>query len=155
MRQDGVSDDRMHGDISNHQPGDRRDPMASVTYVLVPGLSDDEMHAGLHVDATVELRPMLPAEASGSDGSVPGELDALPDQTGTGGAFGPFRCPAETDEVALGLSPIQVRSYAADGTALNANAGDRLASTRWLTGHAVIDLRSGTARWTPDAEDRL
>ena len=56
LRQEGFSDDRLHVDLSDHRPGDRRDPMVSVTYELVPGLSEDETHAGLYVDATVELR---------------------------------------------------------------------------------------------------
>lgn len=155
LRQEGFSDDRLHVDLSDHRPGDRRDPMVSVTYELVPGLSEDETHAGLYVDATVELRPTRLAAASGAvPGSVPGERDSRPDQSAAAGAFGPFRCPDETSEIILHLGPIQVRSFASDGTALNADAEDRLASTHRSTGQAVIDLSSGTSRWTPDSGER-
>lgn len=151
LRQDGLSDDRMHVDLSNHRPGDRRDPMVSVTYELVPGLAGDEIHAGLYVDATVELNPVPLAETSGVvPGSVPSEQDGRPDRAATSGAFGPFRCPDETSEIILHLGSVQVRRFASDGTALNADAEDRRASTRRTTGQAVIDLRRGTARWTPD-----
>lgn len=155
LRQDGVSDDQKHVDLSDHRPGARSDAMVSVTYELEPGLSGDELHAGLHVDATVELRPTPLAEASGTvPGSVPSERDGRPDQPATGGAFGPFRCPDGTSEIVLHLGPIQVQTIASDGTVLNADAGDRLSSAPQLTGRAVIDAEGRTARWIPDTEER-
>lgn len=129
--------------------------MVSVTYELRPGLSMEEFHAGLYVDATIELRPTPLAEADGTvPGSVPSEQDGRPDQAATGGAFGPFRCPEETSEIVLHLGPIQVQTIASDGTVLTADAGDRLSSAVQLTGRAVIDTEGRTARWIPNTEER-
>lgn len=151
LRRDGLSDDAMHADLSGHRPGDRSEPMVSVTYDLVPGLSEDEMHAGVHVDATVELRPTPPGGSPGR--GIPSEQGARPGQAVTSGAFGPFRCPNGTSEVVLNLRSFQVL-VSADGSDLNADVGDRLGPEPRPSGQAVIALADGAAGWVPDTRRR-
>jgi hypothetical protein len=83
---------------------------------------------------------------------VPGERDNAPGAAVTTGAFGPFVCPAGTQEIRVLLAPIQVQVFA-HGLALNAGAPDLLADVGLPSGTATLDLARGVARWAPDPTD--
>lgn len=116
LRKVGPFDKPGLSDIAGHGVAAEPDHMVAVHYVLVPGLTPRELHAGLEVDAFVELRSVSP------DGTIstirvdpPGSLDSRPDLPVTAGAFGPFRCPRTVSEVVVHLRPIQVRKFSSTG----------------------------------------
>lgn len=111
LRADGSSDSSMLADYSGHRPGKPVEPMVSVEYAIVPGITtDDELHVGHDMDATVSLDPPADAQLWGDPITMGGERSGVPDPEETTGAFGPFVLPQQTRRIIMELRPIWVTS---------------------------------------------
>jgi hypothetical protein len=141
LRYDGNSDDRVLSDYSEHAPGKPVHRMVSLTYSLVPGLSIDELRAGLSIDARITLEP--PADSDYWDAvlSPGGEHDATPGTDATNGAIGPFVLPTATRRVTIEL--VELSLSRASESRSREDDDERIA------GHLEIDVPAGMASWTP------
>jgi len=142
LRQDGLSDSSMLADYSGHYPGKPVEPMVSVVYAIVPGLSAEELQAGHDIDPTVSLDPPADAQHWGDPVKMGGERCALPDTEETVGAFGPFVLPLQTRRITMELTPIHV-TVAARPT----GAGTHELMT---SGRLTIDLHTQRASFAAD-----
>jgi hypothetical protein len=143
VRHDGYSNDELHGDYTGHYEGKPVHPVASLVYVLVPGLTEQEFRdSGPDIDVTVELAPAPDPALWGSVLSMGSERDGETGGAETRGAFGPFVLPQGTERVIATVSQIHIFQ----GGAVPAPSGrvpDRQLGTLDVT------ISSGTATWTP------
>lgn len=137
LRVDGMSDDAVHADYSDHRPGKPAHTMVSLTYVIAPAL-DPAGVRGRDVDAEVRIEP--PADPTWWEPvtSGAGERDASPDQAVTRGAFGPFVVPDGTRTVTAVLADVGLTT---DGVPPEDDSPERPRGT------LRIDLETASARW--------
>ncbi len=141
LRVDGVSDDAIHADYSQHFPGKPAYPMVAMTYVITPALPDDTFN-GHDVDATVRLEPQPDPTYWDMIVTPGGERDITPGATETLGAFGPFALPAGTRRIKITLSESQVLASVADPWPPPENVAHRI-------GEVVIELGEQAVTWLP------
>jgi hypothetical protein len=137
LRLDGVSDDAIHADYSEHHAGGPIHPMTSLTYRVTPALHRSDL-AGREVDAEIRLDPPADPNHWPSVMSVGGERDNTPGSEVTDGAFGPFVLPAGTRHIAISLENISV---------VTGGIPPRDSSPDRYLGELLIDVSSGAARW--------
>lgn len=142
LREDGTSDSSMLADYRQHHPGKPVEPMVSVVYAIVPGLTADELQSSHDMDATVSLNPPADAQHWGDPITMGAERCAVPDTEETTGAFGPFVLPQQTRRIIMELTPIHVTS--ADRPA-EAGTHELMPS-----GRLTIDLQTQRASFTTD-----
>ncbi len=140
LREDGCSDSSMLADYSGHRPGKPVEPMVSVVYAIVPGLTADELSSGHDMDPNVALDPPADAQHWGDPITMGGERSAIAGQEETTGAFGPFVLPRQTRRIIMVLRPTWV-------TTQHHNPGPR---PRELgqPGRLTIDLQTKNASFT-------
>lgn len=139
LRVDGTSDDSMHADYSEHQPGKPVHPMVSLTYIFTPGLASDDLPDGRGIDVEVTLEP--PAEPAFWPSVMQGggEREVAMGGESTQGAFGPFVLPDATRTVAFDLYQFGVTSN---------GVGPPDDSPERVLGTLVVDLETQKATWT-------
>ena len=142
LRDDGRSDDSLHGDYMGHSEGKPVHRVVSLVYALVPGLAEPEPGSDtLDVDVTVVLDPAPDPEVWGSPLTMGGERDARWGGGETAGTFGPFVFPDDTERVIAEMEQITLVPPDAPRPA-------KIAEERQL-GTLELDLVSGSARWRP------
>ncbi len=118
-----------------HHEGKPVHRVVSLTYALIPGLSDED-DGYLDVDASVVLDPPADPDEWGFPLRMGGEREARAGGAETAGAFGPFVLPEETKRLTVTLARVILVRPGAPSSA----PGD---SDRTLE----VDLASGTAHW--------
>lgn len=140
LRHDGYSDDGLNGEYMDHFEGKPVHRVVSLVYALVPGLSEQEHHGSLDVDATVVLDPQPDPAVWGPVLTMGGERDARADRAETLGAFGPFVFPEATEQLTATLTQITISRPGAPSPST---------SSTGLQGTMAVEIASGAARWTP------
>jgi hypothetical protein len=138
LRLDGLSDDHIHADYSEHVDGKPVYPMVSLTYRITPALPAASNARDIY--ATVRLDP--PADpAFWEEILAPGaERDATPGAASTAAAIGPFVLPDATERVTIHL--VEATLITGEARASSTEADRDL-------GEVIVDLPTRTARWQP------
>ncbi len=137
LRVDGMSDDAVHADYSQHREGKPVHPMVSLTYRITPEIRTADL-AGRDVDAAIRLEPPADPDHWPSVMSTGGERDFNPGPDVTYGAFGPFVLPEGTRQVAISLTNDAITT---DGAPPHDDGPNR------ELGELLIDLTSGAVHW--------
>ena len=143
LRDDGTSDDNLHGDYTGHYDGKPVHRVVSLVYELIPGLPRlEDVSAVLDVDASVALDPPSDPELWGSPLMMGSERDDRAGGSETAGAFGPFILPHGTERVIVELRQVTVVTGRAPRPAKSPPDEKRL-------GTLEVRLSPAAGHWTP------